>query len=57
MVNKRYEIEIEKLKFLISENKLIGNELIKYIDDKEFINHIHRINCFLVVVQSICDNI
>lgn len=41
MVNKRYQIEIEKLKFLISENKLIGNELIKYIDDKEFIDYIH----------------
>ena len=42
MVNKRYQIEIEKLKFLISENKLIGNELIKYIDDKEFIDYIHN---------------
>ena len=42
MVNKRYQIEIEKLKFLISENKLIGNELIKYIDDNEFIDYIHN---------------
>lgn len=41
MLNKRYQMEFEKLKFLISERKLIGNELIEYIDDEEFIEYIH----------------
>lgn len=42
MIERRYQIEINKLKFLISENKLIGNELIKFIDDEEFFDYIHR---------------
>lgn len=42
MIERRYQIEIDKLKFLISENKLIGNELIKFIDDEEFFDYIHK---------------
>lgn len=42
MMKRKYEIEVSKLKFLIYENKLIGNELIKFYDDDEFFNQIHK---------------
>lgn len=42
MKEKGYKAAILKMKFFIYEKKLIGNELIKFIEDDKFINNINQ---------------
>lgn len=42
MIEKNYKYAIDKMKFFIYDNRLIGNELIKYMDDSDFINTINH---------------
>lgn len=51
MDNKKYGLEILKLRVLIKNKKLIGNELIKYIDDNNFYEYINK-----AAEKLICDN-